>query len=141
MSQQKYNKTVQVQVTIIPRQPGKKLSVSPSRKQVQAGFFRLSMKGEFDVYLLWPFGKKFILILQRLVSTFDSTISQFTAHLQTRLCLLLSRMSAKYPFQYTVNTLNLVFLELELMKTYLVEYLWWLQTFFFQSAQTLLVAN
>ena len=27
VSQQKYNKTVQVQVTIIPRQPGKELSV------------------------------------------------------------------------------------------------------------------
>ena len=27
LSQEKYNKTVQVQVTIIPRQPGKELSV------------------------------------------------------------------------------------------------------------------
>ena len=33
-SQQKYNKTVQVQVTIIPRQPGKELSVVKQSQQI-----------------------------------------------------------------------------------------------------------
>ena len=33
--QQKYNKTVQVQVTIIPRQPGKELSVSITGNEIQ----------------------------------------------------------------------------------------------------------
>ena len=36
MSQQKYNKTVQVQVTIIPRQPGKELSVLPGGAGISA---------------------------------------------------------------------------------------------------------
>ena len=31
---------------------------SLSHLDTQAGFFRLSMKGKFDVCLLWPFGKK-----------------------------------------------------------------------------------
>ena len=33
-------------------------STSPSHLEAHAGFFRLSMKGKSDVYLLWPFGKK-----------------------------------------------------------------------------------
>ena len=33
-------------------------STSPSRLEAHADFFRLSMKGKYDVYLLWPFGKK-----------------------------------------------------------------------------------
>ena len=28
--------------------------------EAHAGFFRLFMKGKFDVYLLWPFGEKLI---------------------------------------------------------------------------------
>jgi hypothetical protein len=35
-------------------------STSPSCLEAHAGFFRLSIKGKFDVYLLWPFGKKLI---------------------------------------------------------------------------------
>ena len=37
---------------------------SLSRLEANAGFFRLSMKVKFDVYLLWPFGKKMISIFQ-----------------------------------------------------------------------------
>ena len=37
-------------------------SSSPSHLEAHAGFFRLSMKGKFDVYLLWPFGKMLISI-------------------------------------------------------------------------------
>ena len=33
-------------------------STSPSCLEAHAGFFRLFMKGKFDVYILWPFGKK-----------------------------------------------------------------------------------
>ena len=38
-------------------------STSLSPFEAYAGFFRLFMKGKFDVYLLWPFGKKLISIL------------------------------------------------------------------------------
>ena len=38
-------------------------STSPSCSEALAGFFRLSMKGKFYVYLLWPFRKKLISIL------------------------------------------------------------------------------
>jgi hypothetical protein len=33
-------------------------STSLSPLEAHAGFFRLYMKGKFDVYLLWHFGKK-----------------------------------------------------------------------------------
>ena len=38
-------------------------STSPSCLEALAGFFRLSMKVKFDVYLQWPFGEKLISIL------------------------------------------------------------------------------
>ena len=38
-------------------------STSISRLEAHAGFFRLSMKGKFDVYLLQPFVKKLISII------------------------------------------------------------------------------
>ena len=38
-------------------------STSPSHLEAHAGFFKLSMKGKFDVYLLLDFGKKLIFIL------------------------------------------------------------------------------
>ena len=34
---------------------------SPSHLEAHTGSFRLSMKGKFDVYLLWPFGKNRVL--------------------------------------------------------------------------------
>ena len=34
------------------------MSTNPSCLEAHAGFFRLSMKGKFDVYFLWPFGKE-----------------------------------------------------------------------------------
>ena len=43
--QQKYNKTVQVQVTIIPRQPGKELSVGP-KKPPNLGLYRVKIVGQ-----------------------------------------------------------------------------------------------
>ena len=33
-------------------------STSPSRLEAHADFFRLSMKGKFNIHLLWAFGKK-----------------------------------------------------------------------------------
>ena len=39
-------------------------STSPSRLEAHPGFFRLSMKGKFYVFLLWPFGKATVFIPQ-----------------------------------------------------------------------------
>ena len=39
------------------------VSTSLSRLEAHDGFFRLAMKGKFDAYLLWPFGKILISIL------------------------------------------------------------------------------
>ena len=47
---------------------------SLSRFEAHVDFFRLSMKGIFDAYLLWPFGKKLISILQTGINSCDFTI-------------------------------------------------------------------
>ena len=49
-------------------------SSNTSRLEAHAGFFRLLMKGIFDAYVLWPFGKKLIFELVMCVSTRDSTV-------------------------------------------------------------------
>ena len=49
LSQQKYNKTVQLQVTLIPRQPGKELSVLLMRN---FNFYTYSKK-DFLGCLIW----------------------------------------------------------------------------------------
>ena len=38
----------------------KVVSNNTSCLEAHSGFFRLSIKGKFDVYLLWPFGEKLI---------------------------------------------------------------------------------
>jgi hypothetical protein len=48
--QQKYNKTLQVQVTIIPRQPGKELSVSPTLSLKSPENFRKFTDREVPVF-------------------------------------------------------------------------------------------
>ena len=51
-------------------------STSPSHFDAHAGLFRLSMKGKFDGYLLWTFGKKLISKLSTCFDTHDSTVIQ-----------------------------------------------------------------
>ena len=41
---------------------GKVGSTSTSRLEAHSSFYRLFIKGKLDVYLLWPFGKKALLI-------------------------------------------------------------------------------
>ena len=45
-----------------------------SHFEAHAGLFRFSMKGIFDPYVLWPFGKNFISKLVTSVRTRDSTV-------------------------------------------------------------------
>ena len=52
------------------------MSTSPSHFEAHAGLFRFSMKGIFDAYVLWPFGKKFIVELVTHVRTCDSMVSR-----------------------------------------------------------------
>ena len=50
-------------------------SRSTSRLVTCLGLYRLLMKGIFDPYVLWPFGKKLIFWLLTRVSTHDFTVS------------------------------------------------------------------
>ena len=45
-----------------------------TRYEAHAGLFRLSMKGIFNAYILWPFGKNFIFELVSRVRTRDYTV-------------------------------------------------------------------
>ena len=42
--------------------------------EAHAGFFRLFMKGIFDPYVLWPFGKKLVFYLVTSIRTRDYTV-------------------------------------------------------------------
>ena len=52
---------------------------STSRLVAPSRIFRLLMKGKFDVYLLWPMGKKLIFAILAWSTVPDSTLSSITS--------------------------------------------------------------
>ena len=55
----------------------KVVSSNTSHLEAHAGIYGLLMKGIFDAYVLWPFGKKLIFELVMRVNTRDFTVDKF----------------------------------------------------------------
>ena len=70
-------------------------SSNTSRFEAHALLFRLYMKGNFDAYVLWPFGKKFFFELVTRFRTRDSTVFKF----RILIWLILNSPSMKTPQQ------------------------------------------
>ena len=88
---------------------GKVASSNKSRFEAYACLFRLSMKGIFDPYILWPFGKNFIFELVALVRTCDSTVNVELDFFWCQLCFC-SFLLDKYREQNKFKT-GFIFLE------------------------------
>ena len=114
MSQQKYNKTVQVQVTIIPRQPGKELSVKevPCNKSFRKDEPLTSLTLFFNIFIIKiRFSLSNVLI--RGEANLDDTYVEKSVHLSKMTSYKIHTLGPSFLGFYLIFDAFLIHLSLE----------------------------